>query len=363
MSGPAAQAIASRVPAAFLLVSALVAWGGASAQTPVPAAPGRIVGELRDQASGLRVGYGIVSLPALGVERFTDAEGGFVIAGVPAGTHQLRVRRVGFEPRDTTVTVEAGAATGPVRVALRQLAVRLSPVQVRARAECVAPGATPADPEAAAVVGQLRQNAERARLLATRHPYAYLMERLVGMEGVRGQVELAPPETIIVTSQREWRYLPGALLTPAPRRGRGFSRAKLEINLPNLEDLADSAFVVTHCFDVAGTDTLFGGTFVRVDVQPWTGLRAPDVRGAVYLDTASYQIRWAVLELTRIPPQVRGLRAVRLTAQYREILPSLPVIASARGDYVPSRSRSARDAHPLSEEQTVIAFQWTGTPP
>lgn len=60
----------------------------------------------------------------------TDAEGRFRFIGVPAGNHRLRVQRIGFEPRDTTV-----ATAGPiVEIDIRlQRLTSLSEVAVRTR--------------------------------------------------------------------------------------------------------------------------------------------------------------------------------------------------------------------------------------
>jgi len=60
----------------------------------------------------------------------TDADGRFRFIGVSPGSHRLRVLRIGFQPRDTTLVV-SGVST-EVNVSLQRL-TSLSEVEVRAR--------------------------------------------------------------------------------------------------------------------------------------------------------------------------------------------------------------------------------------
>jgi hypothetical protein len=60
----------------------------------------------------------------------TDADGRFRFIGVPAGSHRLRVMRIGFQPHDTTLAVAIGA--NDVSITLQRLTT-LGQVAVTAR--------------------------------------------------------------------------------------------------------------------------------------------------------------------------------------------------------------------------------------
>jgi TonB-linked SusC/RagA family outer membrane protein len=70
---------------------------------------GRIAGLVTDSTSGQPVPSASVLIPALRLGGVTSAEGRYTINNVPAGTHTVRVQRIGFLPRTASVTVAAGA--------------------------------------------------------------------------------------------------------------------------------------------------------------------------------------------------------------------------------------------------------------
>jgi hypothetical protein len=52
------------------------------------------------------VGEAEVSMPGLKLKTRSNGEGHFVLRGIPVGTHRLEVRRVGYEPYLTTMTIK-----------------------------------------------------------------------------------------------------------------------------------------------------------------------------------------------------------------------------------------------------------------
>src|SRR6476659_7837256 len=69
-----------------------------------------------------------VSLPGLSLTRMTDDRGTFRIAGIPAGTHRVNVRRIAFGQLDTSITF-ADDHTVQLRITLGNV-VRLDSVVV-----------------------------------------------------------------------------------------------------------------------------------------------------------------------------------------------------------------------------------------
>ena len=87
---------------AFALVaSVLLPMREAAAQTGT--VTGRVLDERGAGISGAQV---FLVRPAIGTQ--TGADGGYSLTRVPAGTHTLRVRMLGYRPDSATVTVEAG---------------------------------------------------------------------------------------------------------------------------------------------------------------------------------------------------------------------------------------------------------------
>lgn len=64
-----------------------------------------VTGTLRD-AEGKALGAGSVASGAIGAS--SDTTGRYTIAGLGAGMHRLVARRIGYDPRDTTITLGAG---------------------------------------------------------------------------------------------------------------------------------------------------------------------------------------------------------------------------------------------------------------
>jgi outer membrane receptor for ferrienterochelin and colicins len=93
-------------------------------------AAGRITGTVVD-TQGAPVSGAQVSISGTRLGTLTNASGQFVITGVPAGAHQLRVQFTGYGTALQPVTVQAGEAAS-VRVTLEGEAIQLGGVVVSA---------------------------------------------------------------------------------------------------------------------------------------------------------------------------------------------------------------------------------------
>lgn len=105
-------------PLAGLIALVLLPHGAAAQAT------GRIVGTVRDAATGAPLSD--VRVTVLGTEKgaATDVTGRYSMADVPAGTHQVRARRIGFSSTTVSVTVMAGQE---VRA---DMTLRIAPTQL-----------------------------------------------------------------------------------------------------------------------------------------------------------------------------------------------------------------------------------------
>src|SRR5262249_27012723 len=155
-----------------------------------------------------------VAVPALARQQFTNDSGTFVLSDIPAGRTTIRVRHIGYSPGEVVVDVHPGRVD-TVRVALAHVVVQLSPVQVRADAECTDPGVPTAldDPAFLQIFDQLRLNAEQYRLLTDAYPFRTLTERRLGHTLVNGELRIDSVDTLIIDSRLRWDYRPGDVLT------------------------------------------------------------------------------------------------------------------------------------------------------
>ncbi|MFN2565427.1 MAG: hypothetical protein ABR499_10510 [Gemmatimonadaceae bacterium] len=229
-------------------------------------------------------------------------------------------------------------------------------MRVVAREECTNPG--PPDPtlspDFATLFEQVRQNAERLRLLVERYPYRSFVERTFFDRLRSGESRLVARDTVAYQSDHGWRYKPGRIISTIVER----HRREQVMNLPSFVDVVDSAFLVNHCFRYAGTDTLGGRTLLRVDFYAAKRLREPDVDGAVYLDTATFQIRGARFALTRPPRGLRGVEGVMATTIFEEVVPSIPVPAHVTGTKILRARPGPRAAVSAIEMQTLLEVRF-----
>lgn len=315
---------------------------------------GVISGAVTVRAVGSPIAYARVHVPALGRELFADADGRFTIRGVPAGTHRVVARFVGYAPGEAVVRVESGAAV-TVRIELARLPVRLAAVRVQALGSCRTPGRPdPADAvQLATVLEEMRENARRYRLLVDQFPFTYQMERAFTSTSHVGR-QPTRRDTVEFEGDDGWRYAPGTLLLNGNRTMR----------LPDLGHFADSAFVATHCFAYAGLDTLGGRRVARVDFAPAAHIHTSDVRGWLAFDPETFRIRGTVFTLTNPQRADRTLEEVMVTTHFVDVAESLPVfqrvISTRRHD--PRRVARA-EPYLHREEQTLLEVTFRGARP
>jgi len=106
----------------FLLVASLLFLPAA-----VQAQTGRVTGTVTDSSTGQPVSGADVTITGTRLGASTGVDGQFVIGGVPAGTQQVSVKRIGFAPQAKSVVVSAGG-TVAVTFQLRPRSVQLDAV-------------------------------------------------------------------------------------------------------------------------------------------------------------------------------------------------------------------------------------------
>ena len=298
--------------------------------------------------------YAIVGIEGLDRGQFANDSGAFFFGEVPYLRVALRVRRLGYQPFDTTFTLPRGTTT-QLRIELSRVAVRLSDIDVHSFPPCLKPGPPPKrDTALTAVFTQMRMNAEQYELLTRKHPLHFILdiEQSTRLKA-DGSIRLDTTEQRRIDALPKWRYRPGRLVVP---QGLGAF-----VHLPMLIDFADNAFVKNHCFTYAGVGRLDQDTVVRMHVVAAQSLNTPDVSGTLYLDPRTFQIRRTALQLTMPMGALGSLQDFEMTSDFREILPGISILAEV---YAVQRIRSATlDYDEAYEIQRLQTYQFLRTRP
>jgi hypothetical protein len=258
------------------------------------------------------VGYSTVTVTAIGrpdsLARFTDDVGQTMFASLAPGSYRVRARELGFAPVDTVVTLADTATRVAVFLRMSQIPRRLATVAVRAQGACRQAGIADT-----AIAAQIRENADRVRLLTAAYPFYYQRE-----ERYTEGTQLYRVDTATYDSRHQAAYHVGRLVRVT--RDRRGNRAFVFV-LPTLQDLADSGFQHVHCFWYAGIDS----GAIRIDVEPLVTLGDADVAARFYLDPERYLVRRATFRVTH-PERINPfLESQIVETRYRELAPLVAV--------------------------------------
>src|SRR5690348_4886909 len=118
-----------------LPATALIATGAitVAAQQPTGAAgpSGTITGQVMNVTTQAPLPDAMVLVTGTQLGNATNAQGRYVIRGVPAGAHTLRVQLLGYAAQEQTVNVTAGG-TATVNFSLKEIPYTIAPVVVTA---------------------------------------------------------------------------------------------------------------------------------------------------------------------------------------------------------------------------------------
>ena len=172
---------------------------------------------------------------------------------------------------------------------------------------CIKPGAPrkDVDPSLYVLFDQLRQNAERSRLLTRSYPFEYASSRMRTRESSydpNAQLDTEFIDTIRIVSKRDWRYSPGKMVILAHDGLRGLEPVLVVPELGEFRRRCIHRQPLLHGY--GGIETIDGEPMVRFDFAPADKIKQPDISGIVYLDSATLQIQRAQITLTKPTPEL-----------------------------------------------------------
>ena len=322
----------------------------------LPAQSSSLAGTIVARETGERLGYAVVDVGGQGRAQFANDSGAFFFGDLATAVVSLRVRRLGYQPLDTSIVLDRGATTN-VRIALERVAVRLREVTVSSMPPCKKPGAPKKnDTTLYGVFTQLRMNAEQYRLLTEKHPLHYLLHvELSRRLKSDGSVTLDSSMEQRIDAAPKWRYKPGNVVT---RQGPGWF-----VHLPVLVDFADKSFIEHHCFHYAGRSVVGSDSLIRLEVVASERLRSFDVSGSIFLDPVNFQIRRTRLELTLPWGRFGDVVEFRMTSEFQEILPSISILSRVDAVQRMDPGITRLDHDEAYETQILQAYQFLKTRP
>lgn len=284
-------------------------------------------------------------------ERFADSAGSFQISGLAPGIYVVRAREIGYAPIDTLIAIQSGVTN--LHLGLVQVPHVLPRVVVAGTkaAACERTGLpdSASNPDLVNVFRALMTSVDRFRLLRRVYPFRYAIERK-RVEVDSGQQRVRDVDTVAVDSHRWKTYVPGHLFSYY-RQGGAVGE---QVYIPSVQDLGDSAFLATHCYEYGGLDVVAGDSTVRVDFRPDSKLSLPDFDGSIYLDAVRGFIRRAVFHLTHGDRAVPQIVQLTVTTTFREIAPNVQVFDRVESDQWIQPSGNVRDL----ETERLLSYRF-----
>jgi hypothetical protein len=269
-----------------------------------PAARGQVVrGTAREAESGRVIESGVITLLDAGGSAIravlTDSVGEFGLRAPGAGAYRLRFERLGFRPMTTDrFTLDEGETeTQSIRAA--PVSVSLERIVVTDRPRCRV--LREADTVTARVWSAVRGVLASAAAGETGwYPYVTI-ERFERDYDYRQK---------LVTKERKWTSTgattsPFVALAARELEKHGFiipDGDSVNFYAPEARTLIAEEFLRTHCFRVRDERTVRGR--VGLDIEPVPGRALPEIKGTLWLDAVSGELRRLDFVYVNLPPNV-----------------------------------------------------------
>lgn len=223
--------------------------------------------------------------------------GRFTLRAAVAGSYRLRVLRIGFRRTETALfSIGAGETIERV-VAMPQISVALTRIRVIGAQRCES---LPAGGEALVTVWEeARKAVEAVRLAGSEQRLSMRVRDYTHDLSLRGNE----------TSNEESRERDGVSARPyaspdaASMAQDGYVRQQSDGTMylaPDADVLLSEAFVNVHCFHLQ-RDAVTGDSLIGIAFEPVRRRPPPDIRGVLYLDRGTAELRELRYTYTSLP--------------------------------------------------------------
>jgi hypothetical protein len=272
-----------------------------AAALPLAAAAQSVRGTVVDAQSGAPVAGALVALlapdGAVRGEVLSDAAGRYLLRAPAAGEYRLRAQRVGYRPSTSpALTLTAGAVVEH-RLAASVQRVALPAITVSSTRRCTSQA------EGGEAVSTLWEEARKALVSATyttrQYPYRYNVQR---RQRLLDAVSLVT-RTEAVQSSEGYRQTPFVSVPAESLAAHGYLETRgdtLTFRAPDAVVLLSESFQEAHCFHAEPGDREHPG-MVGLAFQPVARSRRVDVRGVLWLDAATAELRVLEYGYTDLP--------------------------------------------------------------
>jgi hypothetical protein len=232
-------------------------------------------------------------------QSLTGANGQARLTPPRAGTYRLKISRIGYLPLLQDLEVPADRSI-VVTLPMTSSPVSLPPVVAEAKAECKAYS------DESALVGLLWEqvstalsaNAETNRSLATPLRVREFRREL------KTDGSLVKEITI---SDGVRRGRPYAAVAPSVLADSGYARTigdEMTFSAPDADVLLSDEFAGTHCFKAVGGDA---DSIVGLAFEPLPRRRETDVKGTLWLNRSTSELKFLEYTYENLPVQLRSL--------------------------------------------------------
>jgi hypothetical protein len=269
----------------------------ATREPPDPAQPSTVLVTVIDSAARYPLANADVIDLGTGQHRFTDENGRARVAWPANGVLLLKVREVGYQPRQRTLR-QSDAPGATATFEMTRVAYVISPVKATSHCSNSAAADSGALDLSVSALDQLKQGAEKYDQFLKHYPFEATIERRTAAVPDKGDLK-----RIVVSTEKfssdNWNpsYKPGDIIQ--------YYRDGLTVPLLFLSTLGDSLFWEHHCFLVAGVESYRGSRVIRLEFSPTADVKGPDYGGTAFLDSANSSLIRVDFHLAN-PPERNG---------------------------------------------------------
>ena len=262
-----------------------------------------VVVNLRESLSGAPIPGAVVRLMQRDRavnQALTNAAGRAGLETPGPGRYRLRVSRIGYSPVFSDLVDLGPNETKAIDLAMPMASVTLAPVAVEAESQC---GKRAVDNALAGAIWEQVRTALTANVVTTRERETPIRVREFRRElNTRGDVE-----NEVITRDTTVRGAPYASPNARILVEKGYAvlvNEEMTFSAPDAELFLSDEFAATHCFQaVPGpTDSVVGLAF-----QPAPRRRQSDVRGTLWINRVTSELRFIDFSYVNIPVELRNL--------------------------------------------------------